>query len=364
MIVIAAGLAGCGKSDDSQITVYRIPKESPPAQLASNDSGDQAVSVHWSAPPSWEEQPASGFRKGSYSFRGADGKSADISVISFPEAAGGLLANVNRWRNQLKLAPIANENEIGPPMKIGDREMFFVDLVSDQPVTDGSKSRLLGGILPLPGETWFFKMLGPDQLVESHKESFQQFLSSVQLTAAQSQPIAQNSSAPPPMSANSGGSKTDAPTASELEAPAAAPLQYKLPPGWEEKPLSTMRAASFKTVGPEGKETDVSVVTLPGTAGGDLANVNRWRGQLNLQPIDENGLSKAAEHVQANSHDYLLVDLQSDGPISGQPDKQSILAAITLEANRCWFIKMTGDTAAVESQKSAFRDFLQSLKLP
>ena len=86
--------------------------------------------------------------------------------------------------------------------------------------------------------------------------------------------------------------------------------------------------------------------------------------RLNLQPIDEEALGKTAEHLQANNHEYLLVNLESEGPVNGQPDKQRILAAITCEANRCWFIKMTGETAAVESQQAAFKDFLQSLKLP
>ncbi len=49
-----------------------------------------AATVHWTAPAGWEEQPASGFRKGSFLVRGTDGKTADVSVISFPEAAGGV----------------------------------------------------------------------------------------------------------------------------------------------------------------------------------------------------------------------------------------------------------------------------------
>jgi hypothetical protein len=361
----AVVITACGKSDDSQIVVYRIPKEPPPAQPVENTSAqaDRALSVHWKAPSDWEEQPASGFRKGSYRLRGADGKTADISVISFPESAGGLLANVNRWRNQLKLPPIANDSEIGSPMTVAGKEMFVVDLVSDEAMDAGSKTRLLGGILALPGETWFFKMTGPNEVVEPQKEAFRQFLSSIQLSEEGEQRVAQ-ASAPAPMRANSGGSKTDAPLPKEVAMPSAAPLQYKLPPGWEEKPLSTMRLASFKTTGPEGKETDISVVSLPGEAGGDLANVNRWRGQLSLNPIDEETLGKTAEHLKANGHDYLLVDLESDGPANGQPDKQRILAAITRDSDHCWFVKMTGAAAAVDLQKVAFRNFLEGLKLP
>jgi hypothetical protein len=68
--------------------------------------------------------------------------------------------------------------------------------------------------------------------------------------------------------------------------------------------------------------------------------------------------------VRANGHDYLVVDLVSEAPMGEKLEKQRILAAILDENDRSWFIKMTGDDAAVESQKSAFTNFLQSLKIP
>jgi hypothetical protein len=284
---------------------------------------------------------------------------ADVSVISFPKEAGGLMANVNRWRDQLKLAPISDPAQAGTPMAVGGREMFFVDLVSEQPIApDGSKPRILGGIFPAEGETWFFKMIGPDALVESQRETFKQFLQSVHL--AEGRPAV--APAPAPMSANAGGRDTNAPTPPPIEPAQGAPLQYTLPPGWQEKPLSPMRLASFKAISPNGKETDVSVVSLPGMAGGDLANVNRWRGQVQLDPIDEDTLAKSAEHLSANGHDFLVLDLTSAQPVNGE--RQRILAAILDENDRSWFIKMIGEDMAVGSQKSAFTDFLRGLKIP
>jgi hypothetical protein len=359
-------LGSCGRSDDSKITVYRIPKENQPdaqAQPAATMTDASAgTQVHWTAPPGWDKQAASGFRKGSFLVHGADGKTADVSVISFPETAGGLLANVNRWRNQLKLAPVADAAQAGTPMAVAGHEMFFVDLVSEQATgPDGTKTRILGGVLPLGSETWFFKMMGPDQLVEAQREEFKQFLESVEVS--ESSTVAE--AAPVPMSANpGGGGNTNAPTPPPIETAQGPPLQYTLPPNWQEKPLSPMRLASFNAKAPDGKETDVSVVSLPGIAGGDLANVNRWRGQVNLGPIDEDTLAKTAAHVRANGHDYLVVDLVSEAPMGEKQEKQRILAAILDENDRSWFIKMTGDDAAVESQKSAFTNFLQSLKIP
>ena len=203
--------SGCGPGDD-KITVYRIPKEAQPPAPQEEVAGNSGTpsEVHWKAPPAWEEQPASGFRKGSFLVRGANGETADVSVISFPATAGGLLANVNRWRDQLKLAPISNEAEAGAPIKVDGHDIFFVDLVSEQPISpNGSKSRILGGILPTAGATWFFKMLGPDGLVESQRQTFQEFLHTVQ--------VAEGPAIPAPMSANIGGSNTNAPTPPLLE---------------------------------------------------------------------------------------------------------------------------------------------------
>jgi hypothetical protein len=360
-------LGGCGRrSDDSKITVYRIPKENQPdpqAQPAATTTDRSAgTEVHWTVPSGWEKQAASGFRKGSFLVHGANGKTADVSVISFPESAGGLLANVNRWRNQLKLAPVADAAQAGTPTTFAGHEMFFVDLVSEEALgPDGTKTRILGGVLALGSETWFFKMMGPDQLVEGQREGFKQFLESVEVSEGSTAVAA----APAPMNANpGGGGNTNAPTPPPIEAAQGAPLQYTLPPNWQEKPLSPMRLASFNAKAPDGKETDVSVVSLPGIAGGDLANVNRWRGQVNLGPIDEDTLAKTAEHVQASGHDYLVVDLVSEAPMGEKQEKQRILAAILDENNRSWFIKMTGEDAAVESQKSAFTNFLHRLKIP
>ena len=349
-ICIGAFLVTAGCNDNSKITVYRVPKETKP-QMADQVSvgGDASAIVRWKAPSGWEEQPATGFRKGSFIARSPDGRSADISVVSFPESAGGLLANVNRWRAQLKLAPVNEIDQSITPLSVDGHQIFFVDMVSEQPVLDrGLKSRVLGGILATGSETWFFKMSGEDKLVASQRDALRQFLETLEIGKG----VATTATS------------TNAPTPPPIEAPEKAPLQYALPAGWQEQPLSSMRVASFKVSGQNGKEADVSVVSLPGVAGGDLANVNRWRDQLKLSPIDANTLVQSAEHIKANGHDFLVVDLVSESSISEQHDKVRILAAILNENDHSWFVKMTGEDQLVASQKTAFVGFLRTLAIP
>jgi hypothetical protein len=130
-------------------------------------------------------------------------------------------------------------------------------------------------------------------------------------------------------------------------------LTWTTPAGWTEVPPSEMRVASFKVASADGKLADVSVVPLPGMAGGDFANVNRWRGQVGLPAAPDDELQSAAETVQAGGQPAQLYDS------AGQSSR--ILGVIQHRDSTTWFYKMTGDPALVGQQKQAFIAFLQSL---
>ena len=142
-----------------------------------------------------------------------------------------------------------------------------------------------------------------------------------------------------------------APPASES---AQSPLTWTKPDGWTEVPPSEMRLASFKVAGANGKQADVSIVPLPGMAGTDDANVNRWRGQVGLSDASSDELQKSAETVEASGQPAQLYD------IAGATGR--ILGVIQHRDGMAWFYKMTGDADLVEQQKPAFVEFLKSLK--
>ncbi len=135
---------------------------------------------------------------------------------------------------------------------------------------------------------------------------------------------------------------------------------WKLPAGWTEIPPGQMRVASFSVKGEEGKQADVSVIPLPGQAGGDAANVNRWRGQVGLPPETEEELQKAALPIEIGGQPAELQDMSGIGPNDGGATR--ILAAIQHRAGTAWFFKMTGDEALVARQKPAFIEFLKSFQ--
>jgi hypothetical protein len=353
--VAVLSFAGC---DNSKVEVYRAEKEpeAPAPQFpAANTAGGGPAKVTWQAPAEWKEEAATGTRRATFKIHGKDGAEAELAITAFPGAVGGLAANINRWRSQLQLPPLA-ESDIAQAvtqLSASGRPVSFVDMVSSTPLKDGQKTRILGGTLPLDDETWFFKLSGPDELVESQTDDFKKFLATIKVDAA------------PTLATSAGntGSNTNAPTPPTLAA-AAPPLEYKAPTDWIEQPLSPMRLASFKVTGAEGAQADVSVVSLGGLAGGDLANINRWRGQLKLAPVSEAEISAMSTHLQVNGHDFLVTDLVSEEPLPGAKRKARIVAAATQQGEQTWFVKMTGDLDLVEAQKDHFLEFLRSLSIP
>jgi hypothetical protein len=119
-----------------------------------------------------------------------------------------------------------------------------------------------------------------------------------------------------------------------------------------------MRVASFD-VAADGKQADVSVIPLGGVSGSDLANVNRWLGQIGQPAVAEAELSKLAEKVEIAGQPADLYDLAGTSPGSG--DAQRILGVILHHDDTSWFFKMTGEANLVEAQKPAFVAFLKSV---
>lgn len=136
-------------------------------------------------------------------------------------------------------------------------------------------------------------------------------------------------------------------------------ISYTLPQGWQEAPPGQMRVASFRINGPDGKQAEVAVVSLPGLMGRDLENVNRWRSSVGLGAVREEDLSKLAQPVVVAGQPGQLYEQAGENPGSG--DKTRILAAVSRQNNIAWFFKMTGDDGLVAQQKPAFIQFLKSV---
>ena len=199
LVLFPIALAGCR---DREITTYRAPKdkEAPAASAAAAPSGnlppdhppigggmpapgsDMAGSavptaagsgLAWTAPAGWTPKALGAMRKGSFSIK-SDGGEADLSITAFPGATGGLEANLNRWRGQVGLDPLPPEEVTASAEKFEANSLQFT-------VVDyaGKGNRLVGAVVPYGGNSWFFKLMGPDAVVAGQKAGFVEFLHTV-----------------------------------------------------------------------------------------------------------------------------------------------------------------------------------------
>jgi len=133
----------------------------------------------------------------------------------------------------------------------------------------------------------------------------------------------------------------------------AVALRFATPGGWREQPAGDVRKASF-LAGPA--KLDVSVTVFPGDAGGVLANVNRWRRQLELPPLAAEADSHPAEILTGSGQRALAFVIES-------PD-HATLGAILARRDRTWFVKLTGPRDAVLAERDHFDAFVRSLYVP
>lgn len=153
--------------------------------------------------------------------------------------------------------------------------------------------------------------------------------------------------------------KEDSPAMGEAAggAPARpAGLSWTTPKGWTELAGNGMRAASFELPRGPGK-AEVTVVALPGDVGGELANVNRWRGQLALPPFTEEQMGAARQTVRCRAGSVLVYDFTGTGT-----KKTRLVAGMIQVSGTTWFFKLMGDEGAVAAARPAFLKLLEGLK--
>lgn len=159
---------------------------------------------------------------------------------------------------------------------------------------------------------------------------------------------------PPPVAAPAGSAmaSTAVPTAS------GASLTWTAPAHWTPVQGSAMRKATYqiKAEGMPG-EAELSISAFPGDVGGDLANLNRWRGQIQLPPVTQAELESTTQHLDRNGLHMTVVDLTGTGATV-----QGILGAMVPHAGATWFFKLTGAAALVAKEKAAFAAFLDTVK--
>ena len=350
---------GCHRDE---VQVYQVAKETsvqPVAASADNDGGANGTPrLQWKTPAGWQEGQPNQVRLASFRIIGKDKRMADVSVVPLGGAAGTDLANVNRWREQVGLQPITEEQvyKAGEKVDIGGQAGVLFDQAGKD--SKGDKARILAALLRRDGVSWFFKMTGDDELVAQQKPTFVEFLKSVVFSVG---PLTTTSTELPPDHPPIGGAGTLPSVASGAVFSGGKPT-WEVPAGWQEIPNAPFLVAKFTISGSGNAQAAVNVTMSGGDGGGLAANVNRWRGQLGLSAFGPVELEKQVQTLDAGDGKAMLIEMSGMDSKSGQPTR--LIGVMVLRANETWSYKLMGNEQLVEQQKGAFVKFIQTTKYP
>ncbi len=167
-----------------------------------------------------------------------------------------------------------------------------------------------------------------------------------------------NSGTTPPAAGENAAPGMGSGMAGTAVATASGPgLTWVAPAHWQSKAGSAMRKGSYAIPGDGGVMADLAITAFPGDVGGEVANVNRWRGQIQLPPLPEAAVAAAVTRLEHNGLRMGVVDLVSTG---ANPTR--VLGAWIPHEGSTWFVKLTGPDGLVAKEKPAFLEFLQTIK--
>jgi hypothetical protein len=146
-------------------------RKMPPMHAARGMGGP----LQYKTPEGWRDGGSNPIAKAIFTVT-KRGKTASVRVTELEGAMpGGLLPNVNRWRDMIGLPPIKEADLNGAgirDVRVANVGAKYIDLV-------GKDQRSLVAWLERDGKTWFFRMQGPREVVDAEKENFEAFLQSV-----------------------------------------------------------------------------------------------------------------------------------------------------------------------------------------
>jgi hypothetical protein len=204
----------------------------------------------------------------------------------------------------------------------------------------GSEKRLVVTVVPMDGQFYVFKILGPIDEVKEAQADYDAFLGSVQFGA----------SAAPSASSSASPQTSDA---------AAPPFTWAAPPSWKADPDQIEFRTAGWTVGSGANQAEITISSAFTASNFDLsANIEQWRTRVGL-PATTDGKDVQPTTTQIGDQPAMEIDLT--GPATpGQQPRRLIVAFIGNQT--LYFFKITGPADVVAQQKQAFDQFLSSVK--
>lgn len=362
--LLGLALTGCR---ETHIRSYVVPSEraeragSPmtpqpggaPAPMTQATAGEGPVVPHWHLPAGWQEVAGSGMRYATIVVEPGEAP-LEIRVTPLALAARDPLENVNRWRGQIGLDPIG-QSELGSVMKSATVAGFPVEIVNMTGVAMEGKppGQILAAMLTTDSQVWFFLMLDKAERVAKHAAAFEAFIRDLHMSG-DPEPTAHGGN---PAAAAPGGMPPGGASAAPPGAPAGETMTWTAPADWaRDATAGDMRVATFKLPDAAG---EVTITKFPGDVGGLMANINRWRKQLDMPPVSSPA-EQPAESMSVAGQAAQLYDIVQPGAAA---TRKRMLVVLLPRPDMTWFIKMTGDAVTLDRQSDAFRTFVKTIQM-
>ena len=161
---------------------FKVAGKAPPMMEKKQPPPRPATKPKYKAPEGWVERKAAGgfAMLASVIVDEKTEEMAEVTLTPLPGRAGGIGANLNRWRQQVGLKDLEEEDLV--------HELKFIEIAGDKGVVvdfsnpkhgDRKKARILGAVFLRDGVTWFLKMTGPIDLVGAQRPAFEAFAKSI-----------------------------------------------------------------------------------------------------------------------------------------------------------------------------------------
>lgn len=235
-------------------------------------SSDQpTIEIIWDVPATWTEDPSPREMRVTTFFAQVEGHDpAEISLNAFGGDVGGLLANINRWRSQVNLAPIEGAQLIDH-VELMDGLGGQIAVVRE--IGENDMQVLGAAMLPGDGQTWFVKVLAHRDICALIEQDLITFAKSLRPKSL-------------------GLDASDPEAGMEISAHHETAWHMAGAETWTwTEPTSSMIAMSF--VARSDENVKITVTPLRGEGGGLLPNVNRWARATGI----------ALDHVDGRSAD-------------------------------------------------------------
>lgn len=129
---------------------------------------------------------------------------------------------------------------------------------------------------------------------------------------------------------------------------------WQPPAGWQEATeRKSMRIATYLVPDADGP-VEVVISQFPGTVGGTLNNINRWRGQVGMPQIAEADLAQSIEtFTNPGFQGYIL-------HARGTEKHMLAVGIYEVAQDRTWFIKTVTSAPAADRIHPAFFEFART----